>query len=331
MKYKIGDKVKYDSGEWVFFGTVSAVIENSICPCYRLNVERMEKSNCKISITQFEFELESIHEGERVDTLEDDNQKIEYFKKQYAAQSNENLSDAITPPPSMEEETPFPPNKKTDTTWDRHFAAYLQGDKSNLISTWAYQNRKQYQKGTLPKDRVEKLMGINFSFDSIRNKKPPKGIEKKAPEEIITEKIIPPVKKKKTSPSNKKTDKTWEKHFVAYLQGDKSNLISTWAYQNRKQYQKGTLPKDRVEKLMGINFSFDSIRNMKSPKSTEKNSTEKIADEKTNIWEKQFRQWKNGDRRNSLQRWLENNVKRFTAGKLSEEKIQKLKEVGILM
>jgi len=30
MKYKIGDKVRYDGGDWWFYGTVSAGFEHSI-------------------------------------------------------------------------------------------------------------------------------------------------------------------------------------------------------------------------------------------------------------------------------------------------------------
>ena len=55
MKYQVGDQVKYDSGDWWFYGNVTAVIENAICPCYRVNVEKMVKKNCKFAITQFEF------------------------------------------------------------------------------------------------------------------------------------------------------------------------------------------------------------------------------------------------------------------------------------
>ena len=57
MKYQIGERVKYDTGDWIFFGTISAIIENSIHPCYRLIVDRMEKKNCKLSITHFEFDF----------------------------------------------------------------------------------------------------------------------------------------------------------------------------------------------------------------------------------------------------------------------------------
>ena len=66
MKYKVGDKLRCDGGDWWFYGTVSAVFEHSVCPCYRLSVERMEKKTCKFSITQFEFELETYQEAAQI-------------------------------------------------------------------------------------------------------------------------------------------------------------------------------------------------------------------------------------------------------------------------
>jgi len=79
MKYKIGDKVRYDSGDWWFYGIVTAVFENSICPCYRLSVERMVKKTCKFAITQFEFELEP--DDDEVDSVIEDKWKMFQLEK----------------------------------------------------------------------------------------------------------------------------------------------------------------------------------------------------------------------------------------------------------
>ena len=79
MKYQVGENVKYDSGDWWFYGTVTAVIENSICPSYRMNVERMVKKNCKFSITQFEFELEADNENNRYQDFNND----DYISRMY--------------------------------------------------------------------------------------------------------------------------------------------------------------------------------------------------------------------------------------------------------
>jgi hypothetical protein len=82
MKYNVGDTVRYDGGDGWFYGTVSAVFEHSICPCYRLSVDRMEKKSCKFSITQFEFELEAYNEVDSDKNMRKwENSEIEYLKK----------------------------------------------------------------------------------------------------------------------------------------------------------------------------------------------------------------------------------------------------------
>jgi len=94
MKYTVGDKVRYDSGDWWFYGIVTAVFENSISPCYRLSVERMEKKSCKFSITQFEFELEPY--SDEIDSIKDERKwekaEIEYLKKYYGVLNHNDLS-----------------------------------------------------------------------------------------------------------------------------------------------------------------------------------------------------------------------------------------------
>ena len=141
MIFNIGDKVKYDSGEWWFYGTISAVIENSINPCYRLNVERIEKKNCNFSITQSELQL----------TLESDV-----------------VNEPIVEPIVIEQESENQQIRTISGVWERNLDLYQKGERSNRIYTWIAQNRRLFKSNKLSKEKKERLMSIHFPFKTVK-------------------------------------------------------------------------------------------------------------------------------------------------------------------
>jgi len=275
MKFQVGEKVKYDSSDWRFFGTITAVIENSISPCYRIKVERMEKLSCEFAITQFEFELEKIRDNDNDVSKDKQNWKKyedELLKKFNSFQLDENASNTT----------------KTEAI-----------PVSELVPVSSQEN-------DLPKRQA--IQPGLFDVQQETN-------------QVVTK---------------KKRYGSWENNFELYCSGHKEKTINTWMYQNRQQYKSGTLKKEHLDKLVQINFPFEVVKKTTTQKDTakksriEKNTTSKKVEEPTDIWHKQLRQWMLNDNRVSLQQWRQQNVKRYVEGKLSKDKIEKLKEVGIL-
>jgi len=236
MKYKIGDKIKYDGGDWLFYGTVSAVFEHSISPCYRIGVERMEKKSCRFSITQFEYELEAC--GGEVDSNKDMRKweaiEIEYLKKYYGVLANEDLAKALSrspqaieakcqqmisaQPAAAPQKAIEKPTRKRGEAWFNNLESYLKGEKNSVISTWVANNRRDYRTGKLSEIKIEKLLEINFLFETDK----------------------------------KKENDNWDIFLGEWKKGNRSDAVHLWKQKSVRQYTEGDLPTHRIAMLKEV-------------------------------------------------------------------------------
>ena len=293
MKFKIGDRIKYGSDEWLFYGTVSAIIENSISPLYRINVERMEKNNCKFSITQFEFEFELVADTD-INTKKDT--EIEDLNN-YEELNDDNSTVAIISEPEVKEingkihsQEQRKYQTKISKLWMDKLKLYQKGEKNNRsMYKWAFLNRLQYKEGNLSEDKYKKLKAINFPF------------------EVDSKNII----------RERKISDIWNKNFELYQKGEKNNIqLYAWVYQNRLEYKKGDLLEAKYEKLKAINFPFDLDKN-----------SHRLGEISEN-WNAKYELFLKGESNDSLSHWKNKNRKLYKAGKLSEAKYKKLQEIN---
>jgi len=134
-------------------------------------------------------------------------------------------------------------------------------------------------------------------------------------EKPLTEKKVDLTQKSLRELEKLKIEEAWNEKLEAFRNGEKSELIQRWIDYNRRQYRKGRMPTERFEKLVEVNFPFETAPIIKV----------------TSNWDKHLEEWKKGNRKSgTIMQWKNNNVRRFVKGKLSGDRIAKLKEVGIL-
>lgn len=241
MKYKIGDKVKYDDGEWLLYGAVSAVYEYSVCPIYRVLVERKEKKNGRHSIVQFEFELEADHvvaENKKEKSIEEIKDRWNLIKPEQLSEPEQTVQPETKPEPKKRrsrkqeqepkkvahprehpKETLKIKREKNGEAWNKNLEKYRNGEKGNAISTWMAHNRREFKAGKLSEEKFEKLMAVNFPFDIVK----------------------------------KKAFDNWDRHFEEWKKGDRrSKPAQQWRQRSIKQYLEGKLTLDKIAKLKEI-------------------------------------------------------------------------------
>ena len=167
------------------------------------------------------------------------------------------------------------------------------------LGVWTNTQRRFYKKGTLPKGKIEKLKSINFKFE---------------PNKFwyeMFELLVKYLTEHNKYPSGRDKDPEIKK-------------LGIWVVRQRLSYKKGTLPKDRVEKLKSINFKFemfvikswDEMFELLVKYLTEHNKYPSGRDKDPEI--------------RKLSMWLSHQKMSFKKGNLSEDRVKRLQEIGAL-
>ncbi|MDD3401838.1 MAG: Helicase associated domain protein [Hespellia sp.] len=243
-----------------------------------------------------------------------------------------------------------------------HFPARKEIACDLHLGDWCSVQRAQYKKGILPAERIKKLEAIGFSWDVLEDKWNTnycalcQYVEKQGslPRSCDNRPLYNWIKLQKTARQegrldenhekklralgiellNSHSDEVWEERFQtmkAFMQKEgrqpQANdvmdgiKIGTWLHEQRRKYANGSLTEDRKQRLIESGISFDT----RGARSFEKNIELLNSYVKTHG---RFPDTTENYEGFGLGAWCLRLRKQYESKELSDEQIQKIKELG---
>jgi hypothetical protein len=171
--------------------------------------------------------------------------------------------------------------------------------KENKIGSWCSHQRQNAKNGKLTKEKLAMLKKINFIFDT---------------HDFLWNLQFNYILEYKNQNSRK-----WPTHDEEYPVGNK---LGSWLDQQRQKYKNGKLDQIYIDKLNNLGIVWDKFDALWMEGY---NFLAKYRSLNPNSWPKYRDRFKNGF---YLGDWFHKQLKNYKLGKLSEERIKLLKQIG---
>ncbi len=194
---------------------------------------------------------------------------------------------------------------------------YETDENGYNLGNWISNQRVKYKNGTLSEDRIKKLKEIDMIF----------GIGKQDAWNIMYELA----KKYYEHYGNLKIPQMF-KTVNGYEVYENGYSLGTWISSQRVKYKNGTLSEDRIEKLEEIGMIFENVYEDAWNKMYEraKKYYEHYGDLKIPKMFKTINGYEVDEKGYSLGFWIVNQRVKYKNDILSEDKIKKLEEIGMM-
>jgi superfamily II DNA or RNA helicase len=179
--------------------------------------------------------------------------------------------------------------------------------EENKLDNWCKDQKYLFKKGKLSQDKISKLDAFDFRWELIDELR-------------INEWDSKFNALKKFYSVNKR----WP---IRESKDVNERSLATWTHGQKSKYIKGKLSENEINKLLGINFKFKHVTEIRNQQWDKNLNDSKKFYTVNKAWPTRYSESR---RVCSLAYWLYNQRQMLKKGKLSPDKIKKLKEIGLL-